>query len=163
MATIVREYQSIDEEEVVRLVAQFRQFLGELRSQEVRLDLDSAREELRYYLKRRYPIFVAVEDGLLIGYLVCRIDEDVVWAESLYVVPSKRRRGVASALYEKAEHLVEEFGGDTVYNWVHPNNEAIIRFLLARGYNVLNLIELRRARKNEKPGKIVVGEHEFLY
>jgi len=81
MATIVREYQSIDEEEVVQLVAQFRQFLGELRSQEVRLDLDSAREELRYYVKRRYPIFVAVEDGLLIGYLVCRIDEDVVWAE----------------------------------------------------------------------------------
>jgi len=58
----------------------------------------------------------------------------------------------------EAEQLAQEFDGDTVYNWIHPNNDRIISFLKKRGYNVLNLIEVRRARLGEETSeKIKVG------
>lgn len=75
-----------------------------------------------------------------------------------------RCRGIGSALYVEAERLAQEFGGDIVYNWIHPNNDRIISFLKKRGYNVLNLIEVRRARPGEETAqKIKVGKHEFDY
>jgi len=54
--------------------------------------------------------------------------------------------------------------GDTVYNWIHSDNPAIVSFLRKRGYRVLNLIETRRPRRNEKlTRRIQVGEYEFDY
>ena len=41
-------------------------------------------------------------------------------------------------------------GEDTVYNYVHPNNEGMIRFLASKGYTVLNMIEIRKPYKDEK-------------
>ncbi len=80
------------------------------------------------------------------------------------MLPEYRRKGIGTALYEKAEEIAESLGSDTVYNWVHPNNDAIISFLKKRGYGVLNLIELRRKWKGEEPKmKIRVGRHEFDY
>ena len=98
------------------------------------------------------------------GYLVCRVEDTVIWAEQLYVSPNARRQGIASALYSKAEELAEELGGETTFNWVHPNNDIIIAFLKKRGYSVLNLIEIRRPWKNEaSTKKITVGKHDFDY
>ena len=75
-----------------------------------------------------------------------------------------RRKGIGSDLYDEAEKLVKTLGGDTVYNWVHPNNEMSIPFLKKRGYDVLNLIEIRKKRPNEKiTQEINVGNHEFKY
>jgi RIO-like serine/threonine protein kinase len=60
--------------------------------------------------------------------------------------------------------LVKKLGGDTVYNWLHPNNEMSISFLKKRGYDVLNLIEIRKRREDEKiTQKIKVGKYEFNY
>ena len=102
-----------------------------------------------------------MSSGELLGYLVCRVDGEVVWAESLYVRETCRRLGVGSALYAQAEQLAQSLGGGTPYNWVDPDNEKIIRFL-QRGYNVLNLIELRRPDAGEELSKKVrVGNHEF--
>jgi ribosomal protein S18 acetylase RimI-like enzyme len=126
-------------------------------------DHDAAGRELVEYKDRGYPIFVAESDeSALVGYLACRVDGDVVPAESLYVSPVYRRHGIGSALYAQAEGLAQEVGGDTVYNWVDPDNDGVIRFLKKRGYNVFNLIELRRQRPGEKPtGTMRVGEREF--
>jgi len=96
--------------------------------------------------------------------LVCRVDKDVVWAESLFVSSEYRRQGIGTSLYAEAEHLAQELGNETLYNWVDPNNTGIIRFLQKRGYSVLNLIELRRIRSGEKmTKKICVGATEFDY
>jgi len=55
-------------------------------------------------------------------------------------------------------------GEDQVYNWVHPDNHKIIAFSAKRGYNVLNLIELRKPHPGEKLcQRIRVGEHEYNY
>jgi len=51
-----------------------------------------------------------------------------------------------------------------VYNWVHPNNQAILAFLARRGYRVLNLIEIRRPLPGETlAGQVTVGPHTLTY
>ena len=96
--------------------------------------------------------------------MVCRIDNQVVWVESIFVRVEYRRRGVASALHSKAEEIAASYGNDTVYNYVHPNNHRMIAFLRKRGYTVLNFIEIRKPYQGEKLTQVIqVGEHEFDY
>ena len=96
--------------------------------------------------------------------MVCRIDNSVVWVESLFVTNSARKNGIASKLYKKAENIAKKLGSTTVFNWVHPNNDKMITFLSKMGYNVLNLIEIRKPWENEILNqKISVGNHEYNY
>lgn len=161
----VRPVRPDDKDALVPLIAQFRVTLAQFRGKNPAIDLEVAGAELAEYLRKDFPVFVAEDDnGKLVGYLVCRVVEAVVWAESLFVLPNARRRGVGSALYQQAEQLVQQLGGDTVYNWVHPNNDGIISFLRKRGCSVLNLIEIRRPRPGEQPSQqINVGRHIFDY
>jgi ribosomal protein S18 acetylase RimI-like enzyme len=161
----VRPVRPDDKDALVPLIAQFRVTLAQFRGKNPAIDLEAAGTELAEYLRKDFPVFVAEDDnGKLVGYLVCRVVEAVVWAESLFVLPNARRRGVGSALYQQAERLVQQLGGDTVYNWVHPNNDGIISFLRKRGCSVLNLIEIRRPRPGEQPSQqINVGRHIFDY
>lgn len=162
---IIRLAQFEDEEKISRLIAQFRVELKEFKGIISTLKIDQAKEEFKEYMESKFPIFVAEDsNNEILGYLVCRIDGDVVWAESLFVSNSSRRKGIGSRLYEEAEKLAKDLGGDTVYNWVHPNNERIIPFLLKRGYNVLNLIEIRKPLQGEVLNqKMSVGKYEYNY
>ena len=161
---MIRLYEESDRQQVVEMIADLRVFLSRLKSRKKVPDLDAAASELQSYLDKRFPIFVYESREVLAGYLVCRVDEDVVWAESLFVRPKFRRQGIASSLYAEAERLAQELGGDTVFNWVHPNNKASISFLKKRGYGVLNLIELRRPWPGEKlTTRVQVGDDAFDY
>lgn len=92
------------------------------------------------------------------------MDEPCVWVESIYVHPDFRRQGIGGALFGKAEELAASFGEDTVYNYVHPNNHAMIAFLRGKGYSVLNLLEIRKPYAGEKlTRKIRVDEEQFDY
>lgn len=126
---------------------------------------DQAKEEFNEYLDANYPIYIAEDnDEELLGYLVCRVDQGVVWAESIYVNQSSRRKGVASELYKEAEKLASDLGHETVYHWIHPNNDKIIKFLAKMNYNVLNLIEIRKAYENERLNQTLhVGNHDYHY
>lgn len=127
-------------------------------------DVSAAVSELDEYLRADFPMFVAMEDDKCIGYLVCKTDAPTVWVESMYVADEYRRHGVASALFCEAEKLAADYGEETVFCNVHPNNYAIIEFLRKRGYTVLNLIELRKPfRDEELSAKICVGENTFDY
>jgi len=152
-------------QETAELVARFRVELCNLRGIKKPPNVAAATEELNEYIDNGFPIFIALnEENVIIGYIVCRIDGDVVWAESLYVMPEYRRMGTASILYDRAEQLAKKLGNETLYNWVHPNNEKIISFLDKKGYNVLNLIEVRKALIGENiEQKIRVDAHEFNY
>lgn len=161
----IRKYNSSDKSQVTKLISQYRIALADLKGSERGIDLMAAEEELEFYQEKNYPIFIAEDsEGIIVGFHVYKIQEDIVWSEALYVNPEERRKGVASALYEKVEIVAEEKGSDTVYNWVHPNNFRSIPFLKKRGYNVLNLIEVCKKRPGEKiTQKIKVGEFEFDY
>ena len=127
-------------------------------------DTPAGKEEFMEYLEAGYPVFAAVESGRMIGYLVCRVEEPTLWVEQIYVCDSCRRQGVASLLFEKAEEIAASMGEDTVFNCVHPNNDGMISFLRSKGYTVLNLIEIRKPYRGEKPSATVhVDNHSFAY
>ena len=161
----IKSFEKEDKNEVINLIGKFRVRTAQLKGIEKGIDLKNANEELEFYIKKKYPIFIAEDDkNTIIGYHVCRVEDEIVWSESLYVIPEMRRKGIGSDLYDEAEKLVKTLGGDTVYNWVHPNNEMSIPFLKKRGYDVLNLIEIRKKRPEEKiTQEINVGSHEFKY
>ncbi|MCQ4924682.1 GNAT family N-acetyltransferase [Tissierella carlieri] len=162
---IIRLPKFEDEKKISILIAKFREELKELKGIKSSINIEQGREEFKEYMEAKYPIFVVEDDRKeLLGYLVCRIDDSVVWVESLFVSHDSRRRGVASKLYEKAETIATELGEDTVYNWVNPNNDKMISFLAKREYNVLNLIEIRKPWKDEALiQKINVSDHEYNY
>jgi len=161
---IVRVYKPRDTDQVAKLMADFRVTLSALRGIEREPDLEAARDELAGYIPPRFRIYVSESEAEIVGFLVCRIEDAVVWAESLYVIPTQRRTGIASRLYHEAECLAEEAGSETVYTWVHPNNDDMIRFLAERGYATINLIEIRGRRRGEKPKATVrVNDYEFDY
>ena len=149
---------------LAEMVAFFRVELRSYKGIVSRPDVDAAREEMEEYLAAGFPVFAAIVDGEYAGYVVCRVDSEVVWVESIFVKEEYRRHGVASALHSKAEEIAAFYAEDTVYNYVHPNNHRMLEFLRKRGYTVLNLIEIRKPFKGEKLSQtITVGEHEFDY
>ena len=151
-------------DELAHLVALFRVELRSYKGIVSKPNMDAGREEMEEYLSAGFPVFAAVINGQYAGYVVCRVDSEVVWVESIFVKDEYRRQGIASALHSKAEEIAAFYGDDTVYNYVHPNNHRMIAFLRKRGYTVLNLIEIRKPYQGEQPTQtICVGEHEFDY
>ena len=149
---------------LAEMVALFRVELRSYKGITSKPNIEAGREETEEYLAAGFPVFAAIVDGAYAGYVVCRVDSEVVWVESIFVKEEYRRHSVASALHNKAEEIAASYGEDTVYNYVHPNNHRMIAFLRKRGYTVLNLIEIRKPYKGEKlTQKICVGEHKFDY
>ena len=146
------------------LAAAFRATLCSLSDFSSQGDVNMAKEELLEYFQAGYPIYASEESDTFVGYVVCRTQDGLVWVEQLYVDPAFRRRGIASRLFEQAEALALENGEETVFNYVHPNNDAVIRFLRARGYTVLNLLEIRKPYRAEKPRRTIdVNGYRFDY
>ena len=149
---------------LAEMVALFRVELRSYKGIKSKPNIEAGREEIDEYLSAKFPVYAALVNGKYAGYVVCRVDSEVVWVESIFVKEEYRRHGVATALHSKAEEIAASYGDDTVYNYVHPNNHRMIEFLRKRGYTVLNLIEIRKPHKDEKLTQtIAVGEHEFDY
>ena len=149
---------------LAEMVALFRVELRSYKGILSKPNIEAGREEMDEYLSAQFPVYAALVGGEYAGYVVCRVDSEVVWVESIFVREKYRLRGVATALHSKAEEIAASYGDDTVYNYVHPNNHRMIEFLRKRGYTVLNLIEIRKPYKDEKlTQKIAVGKHEFDY
>ena len=135
---------------VIPLIAAFRVTLRSYKGEQAEPDPEWAAEEIREFLEKGYPVFAAEHNGEAVGYLVCRIEEPCLWVEHIFVCEPYRRQGAASLLFRKAEEIAESMGDDTVYNFVHPNNEGMISFLRSKGYTVLNMIEIRKPYTGEK-------------
>ena len=149
---------------LAEMVAFFRVELRSYKGLVSKPNVDAGREEMDEYLAAGFPVFAAMVDGRYAGYVVCRVDSEVVWVESIFVKEEYRRHGVASALHSKAEEIAAFYGEDTVYNYVHPNNHRMLEFLRKRGYTVLNLIEIRKPYEGEQfTQTISVGDHYFDY
>ena len=159
---IIKITQATDD--LAQMVARFRVELRSYKGIASKPNVEAGREEMEEYHAAGFPVFAATVDGQYAGYVVCRVEGEVVWVESIFVKEEFRRCGIASALHSKAEEIAASYGEETVYNYVHPNNHRMIEFLRKRGYTVLNLIEIRKPYRNEKLTQtIMVGEHEFDY
>lgn len=146
------------------LIADFRVALRSYKGIASQPDIEAGKREVSGFLKSGYPIFAVEEDNKLVGYIVCKIEEPCLWVEQIYVRGEYRRKGAAAMLFEKAEEIADSMGADTVFNYVHPNNEGMIHFLRSKGYTVLNMIEIRKPYRDEKlTTTIQVGNNSFDY
>ena len=153
-----------DADRIAPLAAAFRTQLKSYKGIRSQLNIEAGKEEILDFLNSDFPVFGVEDNGALVGYMVCRTDEPCLWVEHLYVQEDHRRRGVASMLFKKAEEIAASMGEDTVYNFVHPNNESMIRFLRSKGYTVLNMIEIRKPYASEKlTTTIHVDQEAFDY
>lgn len=159
-----REATINDLEGIAPLLAKFRVTLKSFKGIEASEDLVSAREEYKEYLQAKYSFWGCFDGGKFAGYLVCRIDEPTVWVESIFVAKEYRRKGIGKALFKKAEEIAQSYGEESLFIYVHPNNDGMIRFLDKLGYNVLNLIEIRKQYTGEQTTtQLLVGNHQFNY
>jgi ribosomal protein S18 acetylase RimI-like enzyme len=87
-------------------------------------------------------IFLAEEDGRILGYLFGRItsskrmrsimpeDTPFFEAEELYVIPTERSRGIGSALFHAAEETVKNDAEYIVLSTATKNWKAVFHFYL---------------------------------
>ena len=143
------------------LLAKFRRHLRSFKGEAVDLNIESAKDELSSFLSNpNYPIYICLDNDRVTGYMILKLD-GCVWVEQIYVREDYRRKGVASLFYQEAEKISN---GDTLFNYVHPNNDVMIAFLRSKGYTVLNLIEIRKPWKDEKTKTVIeVGNNKFDY
>ncbi|MGH3498668.1 MAG: GNAT family N-acetyltransferase [Nocardioidaceae bacterium] len=58
----------------------------------------------------------------------------MLYLDRVAVDPAYRRRGIASALYDRAEAQARDFGGIALEVYIEPPNESSLAFHAARGY-----------------------------
>lgn len=161
---IIHTITKDDIDRIAPLVADFRVTLKSFKGLTVAPDIASAYRELAEYLEEQFPMYYAEVSGRAVGYIVCRVDYPTVWVESIFVRENYCRNGIASALFEKAEQMAVKNGQDTIFNYVHPNNDRMIGFLRKHGYTVLNLLEIRKPYSNEDVHNTIhVGHYTFDY
>ena len=79
-------------------------------------------------------VLVAEEEGALVGAIVATFDGWRAYVYHVAVVPGRRRRGVAKALFDEAQaHLARE-GNRIVYVMVNDENEGGMALLNSLGY-----------------------------
>ena len=150
----------MDADKIAPLVAAFRTQLKSYKGIKSQPDAEAGKEEILEYLESDFPVYAVADSGAFVGYIVCRIEEPCLWVEHIFVQEDYRRKGVATLLFNKAEEIASSMGEDTVYNFVHPNNENMIQFLRSKGYTVLNMIEIRKPYKGEKLSTTIHVEKE---
>ena len=90
---------------LAQMVALFRVELRSYKGIVSEPNVKAGHEEMEEYLSAGFPVFAALVNGEYAGYVVCRVDSEVVWVESIFVKEEYRRHGVASALHSKAEEI----------------------------------------------------------
>lgn len=151
---------TMDADRIAPLVAAFRIQLKSYKGIKSQPDTEAGKEEILEYLESGFPVYAVEDSGTFVGYIVCKIDEPCLWVEHIFVREDYRRKGVATMLFNKAEEIAASMGEDTVYNFVHPNNENMIQFLRSKGYTVLNMIEIRKPYEGEKLTSTIHVEKE---
>jgi len=86
--------------------------------------------------------FVALLDGQLVGTVMCGYDGHRGWIYSLAVQREFRRRGVGTALIERAELKLVRAGCPKVNLQVVASNSAVVSLYRRLGYSVEDRISM---------------------
>lgn len=147
-----------------KLLYKFRHELAQLKNRRLSYSLLDAKEELSDYFTPEYEVYLADKAGKAVAYIILRVFDNTVWLEQLFVLEAERKHKYATSLLKIANQKAIDYGKETAFINVHPNNHKMIQFLANNGYDVLNLIEIRKLYNKEKiNSKINVGENSFKY
>ena len=89
-------------------------------------------------------LFVAMEDGGVIGSAMAGYDGHRGWLYSVAVRSGCRRDGVGTALVREAERALAALGCEKVNLQVRGSNEAVTRFYAKLGYAIEDRVSLGR-------------------
>ena len=160
MENIIQIYTCNDE--FTLLVLEMREGMNSLNQINNQISINPAREEAESNFTDNRKVFVYQLNDHWIAYSVIKIEDQVCWLDWLFVKFDHRRNSIASELFDHAEIFAKELGNDQLYVWVHPDNQPMLKLLKKKGYDVLNLIEV----KKEKPKsnyKIDIFDNKFRY
>ena len=74
-----------DADRIAPLAAAFRIQLKSYKGIHAQPNTEAGKEEIIEFLKSGFPVYAVEDDGALVGYIVCRIDEPCLWVEHIYV------------------------------------------------------------------------------
>ncbi len=92
---------------------------------------------MRHY-EQRDALWVAVERGVVVGFVLIVPDgtTGVAWIRHLVVDRPQRRRGLGTALLERAVHAIAERGADRVVVAINAKNDPGIQFFLHHRFEI---------------------------
>ena len=130
----------------LQLVFEMKIIMSRLNGSEKIVMMSEAVQEAEGYFTENRKIFVYKINNKMVGYLVLKTEDQVVWLDWLYIDPDYHGKGIASKLFDHAEEFAIKSGNDQLYIWVHPDNHRMLKFLKKKGYDVLNLIEVKKEK-----------------
>ena len=146
----------------IDLVRQFQARLRELNNNPAQPTAEEARAEAAGYFGANRVVFGLELDGKLIGFSALKTEDGVYWLDWLFVDPAHRGFENASYLFDETERHVLARGEEQMYIWVHPDNHAMLKFLKKKGYDVLNLVEVKKVKAQTRAVVDILG-HELRY
>ena len=148
--------------EFLQMVFEMLIIMNKLNQSEKIVMMSEAVPAAESYFTENRRVFVYKIKNKMAGYSVLKIEDRVCWLDWLYVDPDYQGSGVASILFDHAEEISLKLGNDQLYIWVHPDNHRMLKFLKKKGYDVLNLIEVKKEKSLINTSISILG-NEFRY
>ncbi len=138
----VRPYQPADQKSLVLLWA--RVFPD-----------DPARNQPELMIRNKLRVqpellLIAEAEGELVGAVMAGFDGTRGWIYHLAVLPESHRRGIATALVREAEQGLAELGCPKINLQVRAENEGVVKFYRAAGYEVEQRVSMGKTLWDEQ-------------
>jgi len=149
-------------DQLIYLVKDFRNVLNNLNNSSRSCSFEEAEEEAEDYFSPNKKVVGLYRKKELIGFSVLKTEDGLWWLDWIFIKPEYRGYTNASVLFDYCEKFAAESGNNQLYIWVHPDNDRMLKFLKKKGYDILNLIEVKK-RKNSVKNKIKILNNELWY
>lgn len=149
-------------QELVALVLEMRSAMDGLNQSTRNVSLSEATQQANSYFSNNRLVFGMYQNETIVGYSVLKIEDSVCWLDWIFVRPDYRGTEIASKLFDHAEEFSLDLGNNQLYVWVHPDNHRMIKFLKKKGYDVLNLLEIKKEKSNYQEKIQIIG-NKFRY
>jgi ribosomal protein S18 acetylase RimI-like enzyme len=149
---VVRDYRTADFADLCRLVAEFYTVHHRLAGHGP-MPVDEAALVIQDdMLGSDSHILVAetLATSEVLGFCRYERHQGAFFGRELCVLETKRYRGVGTALLRAVEKRIQEAGETNVFISVVARNAQALQFFAKRGYNILNMIELRTPFPDER-------------
>ena len=110
---------------------------------------ESIRKELKFVGAYFIGAFDKSKEEQPIGLVIANYDGRRGWINRIAVLPEYRRRGVASALIDKAEEFLKKKGAKVIAALIDKSNNSSRKLFEKHGYNMIE--EISYYAKRESP------------
>jgi ribosomal protein S18 acetylase RimI-like enzyme len=149
---VIRDYRTADFADLCRLVAEFYTVHHRLAGHGPMPADEAALVIQDDMLGPDSHILVAEssDTGEIVGFCRYERHQGAFFGRELCVLETKRDRGAGTALLRAVEKRIQEAGETNLFISVVARNAQALQFFAKRGYNILNMIEMRTPFADER-------------